>query len=157
MLPNFLDTASAGEWHHLLQQQVSMTMRFNSWDGGTATPTNYMRTFHNIGFYPSLPAFTGPFHMVNFSSLHLSTSHSLWLEHDPLGAQKSRSDSILKILPSQTESIDGWTLLVYVIYARGHMIRSTWICSESTASVELHIYMHSADWLKKFFNIFFIN
>jgi len=55
------------------------------------------------------------------------------------------------------ESIDGWTLLVYVIYARGHVIRSAWIHSESAASVELHIYMHSADQLKKFINIFFIN
>src|SRR5882724_8128472 len=41
------------------------------------------------------------------------------------------------------ESIDGWTLPVYVIYARGHMIRSTWIHSESVVLAELHIYMHS--------------
>ena len=98
MPPNFLDTVFAGEQHHLLQQLVLMTMRFNNWGSGAATPTNYMRTSHNIGFSPSLLAFTGPFHMVIFSSLHLSTSHSLWLEHNPPGVQKSRSDTILKLL-----------------------------------------------------------
>ena len=28
---------------------------------------------------------TGSFYMVSFSSLHLSTSHHFWLEHDTLG------------------------------------------------------------------------
>ena len=55
------------------------------------------------------------------------------------------------------EAQHGRTLPVYVIYARGHMIRSAWICSESAASAELHIYMCSVDRLKKFINIFFIN
>src|SRR5882672_10233440 len=102
MPPSSQATVFAGELRRLQLQQASVTTRYSNWDSGVATPTGCIWMFLKTGSYPSLPAFTGPFHTVSFSSLHLFTSHLLWLEHDPMGTRKSRSDTISNYcLPSR--------------------------------------------------------
>ena len=74
---------------------------FNNYEiqqlGRWRSDSYYPWTVLKLGFL-CRPACIGPFHTVSFSSLRLFTCRSLWLEHDPLGAQKSGRDAMLSIV-----------------------------------------------------------
>src|SRR5882724_10794852 len=80
MPQNSLGTASAMALLDQLQWQVSTIMRYSIWADGAAIPTSSTWMFLNKDSFPSLSTFTGPFHMVSLSSLHLFTSRHLSLE-----------------------------------------------------------------------------
>src|SRR5882672_1017996 len=90
----------------------STTTKSTSWADGGATHTSYTSTACRLSCFPFHPAFTGPFHMVSFTSLCLSTSHLRWLEHVPiLGARKSRGNNKkLYLFANTDDSIDKQTL-----------------------------------------------
>src|SRR5882724_7607290 len=100
-----------------------MTMKSNCWVDGAVTLTNYTLIILRPACSHFLLTCSGPFHMVRITSLHLSSSHPIWLEHGPTqGPQKSRHDNNTIVMPITDESIDEWTPPVYVFYARGHVI-----------------------------------
>src|SRR5882672_3238296 len=109
-----------------LPQQLlwdSTTMKFNCWADGAVTLTSYTSTTQRHAYYHYHIACIGPFHTVSLTSLHLSSSCLIWLEHGPnQGAQKSGHDNNAYIVQPVTDGcIDERTPPVYVLYARGHV------------------------------------
>src|SRR5882724_6358561 len=87
------------------------------------TLTSYTLIIFRLACYHFPPAYTGLFHMVSLTSLHLSSSHLIWLEHGPTrGTQESKHDNNYIVMPIMDKSIDEQTPMVYAFYAQGHMV-----------------------------------
>ena len=110
-------------WCPWLWPWASMTTRSSNWEGGIVTPIKYMWTACRLGCSHSLHACIGLSHMVSLSSLCLSTSLLLWLEHSPTwGHKRADMTTIHLLFTNMDESIDERTPPVYALYAQGHMI-----------------------------------
>src|SRR5882672_4228815 len=98
-------------------------MKFKCWADGAAILTNYILTTLRHACYHYHLACIGPFHMVSLTSLCLSSSRLIWLEHGPTGGmRKSRHDNNEYIVQPVTDRcIDERTPPVYALYARGHV------------------------------------
>src|SRR5882724_11780601 len=88
-----VSTAAQRPW---LRQWASTTMKSNCWADGAATLTSYILIIHKPGCSLYLPAYIGPLHTVSLSSLHLSSSHLIWLEHGPTqGHERAEATTII--------------------------------------------------------------
>jgi len=93
-------------------------MKYSCWADGTATFTSYTLIICRLTCYHSPPTYTGPFHMVSLTSLNLSSSCLIWLEHGPTqGMQESGHKNNYIVMPITDESIDEQTPMVYAFYA----------------------------------------
>src|SRR5882724_3495839 len=106
MRQNSQATVSAEARHPWLQEWASTTMKSNCWADGTATLTSYTWIILKPGCSLLLPAYIGPLHTVSLLSLHLSSSHLIWLEHSPTRAHKRAEETTIQLLfcHSQTKA-----------------------------------------------------
>jgi hypothetical protein len=63
---------------------ASPTLKFNSLAGGVAMPTGSMSMRQKLASSHSLLSSIGPFPLLSISSLRLSASLLVWLEHGPV-------------------------------------------------------------------------
>src|SRR5882724_3548064 len=88
MRQNSQATVSAVARHPQPWQWASTTTKSNCWADGAATLTSYISIIHKPGCSLCLPAYIGLLHTVSLSSLHLSSSRLIWLEHGPTWARE---------------------------------------------------------------------
>src|SRR5882724_11707781 len=96
MCQNSQATVSATVRHPRPRQWASTTMKFSCWADGAATLTSYILIIHKPGCSLYLPTYIGPLHTVSLSSLRLSSSHLIWLEHGPTqGHERAEATTII--------------------------------------------------------------
>src|SRR5882724_5217009 len=98
MRQNSQATVSAAARHPQPRQWASRTMKSSCWADGAATLTSYISIIHKPGCSLYLPAYIGPLHTVSLSSLCLSSSHLIWLEHGPTRACKRAEATTIILL-----------------------------------------------------------
>src|SRR5882724_1724363 len=106
MRQNSQATVSAMARHPRPRQWASTTTKSNCWADGAVTLTSYILIIHKPGCSPYLPTYIGPLHTVSLLSLHLSSSHLIWLEHGPTRVcERAEATTILLLFRhSQTKA-----------------------------------------------------
>src|SRR5882724_7240432 len=106
MHQNSQATVSAAAWHPRPRQWASTTTKSKYWADGAETLTSYISIIHKPGCSLWLPAYIGPLHTVSLSSLRLSSSHLIWLEHGPTRAHERAEATTIILLfrHSQTKA-----------------------------------------------------